>query len=99
MTKRAFDKIAAGLNDAIAIANGTAEPDSFRVHIPKTMNVRAVRKGLNLTQEQFALRFGWAKGTIRDWEQGRSTPRASDRVLLKVLETKPEAVLEALELT
>ncbi len=33
-------------------------------------SLRALRKRLNLTQEEFARRFHLPLGTIRDWEQG-----------------------------
>lgn len=33
---------------------------------------------------------------VRNWEQGRRTPEESARVLLKVIDREPEAVLRAL---
>jgi hypothetical protein len=41
MTSKAFDKIAEGLNEALAIARGTAAP--ARLHVPAEMDVRAIR--------------------------------------------------------
>ena len=40
-------------------------------HVPI---VRALRKKLNMTQEEFAARFHQPLGTIRDWEQGGTPP-------------------------
>lgn len=97
MTKKNFQRIMAGLNDAVAIAEGRAKPDSFRMHIPANVDVKALRRRLGLTQEEFAVRYGFTVGRIRDWEQGRTSPAASDRVLLTVLEKEPEAVKRALE--
>jgi hypothetical protein len=34
MSKKAFDAIAAGLRDAIAIARGDADPSTYRVYPP-----------------------------------------------------------------
>ena len=34
MSKKAFGKIAAGLKDSIAIARGSADPSTFKVHVP-----------------------------------------------------------------
>jgi hypothetical protein len=34
MSTKAFDKIAEGLIDAIAIAKGKADPATYRVHVP-----------------------------------------------------------------
>ena len=44
MSKGAFDKIRAGLEDAIAIAQGEADPASYRVHVPAEIDVRAARR-------------------------------------------------------
>lgn len=101
MSKRAsdttnFDRIMAGLGDAVAIAQGSADPTTYRAHIPQTIDVRAVRKGLGLTQAQFALRFGFSVGAVRDWEQGRRVPETTNRVLLKVIALEPAAVMRAL---
>jgi putative transcriptional regulator len=96
MTKRAFDKIATGLKDAIAIAEGKADPATYRVHVPETVDVREIRRGLRLSQESFALRFGFTPAAVRDWEQGRRQPDRAARVLLMVIKHEPEAVARAL---
>lgn len=95
-TTKAFDKIAAGLEDAIAIAQGRADPTTYRVHIPSSVDVRAIRKRMGLTQSEFSARFGLPVGSVRDWEQGRANPEPATRAYLKVIDHKPEAVLEAL---
>jgi putative transcriptional regulator len=96
MTKNAFEGIAAGLKDAVAISAGKADPASYRVHVPAEIDVRAIRTQMGLSQEAFAERFGFAVGTLRDWEQKRRRPEASARVLLRVIEREPEAVQRAL---
>lgn len=94
MTKRAFDKIAAGLNEALAVARGEAKP--ARVYIPAEIDVKAIRKSVKLTQDGFASAFGFTVSQIRDWEQGRSRPLHSDRAYLMLIESNPRWVLEAL---
>ena len=74
MSKKAYDKIAAGLNDAIAIARGEADRASYRVHVPSDVDVGRIRRRLKLSQSEFAARFGIAPGTLRDWEQKRKHP-------------------------
>jgi putative transcriptional regulator len=96
MSKKAFDKIAGGLADAIAIANGEADPATYRVHAPADVDVVKIRKGLGLTREAFASRFGLQLGTVRDWEQHKRKPDGAARVLLTVIEKEPEAVTRAL---
>ncbi len=60
-------------------------------------NARQIRTRLDLTQEEFAERFFLPLGTIRDWEQGKKRPDSAARVLLRVIERNPEAVIEAME--
>lgn len=96
MTKKAFESIAAGLKDALAISKGEADPATYRVHAPAEIDVKAIRAGMGLSQEAFAVRFGFATATVRDWEQKRRRPEASARILLRVIEREPEAVQRAL---
>jgi putative transcriptional regulator len=96
MTRKAFDKIAAGLKDAIAFAEGTADPSTYRVHVAPEIDVRAIRAKLNLTQAEFSARYGFNIARLRDWEQGRSRPDGAVRAYLRVIERKTEAVDEAL---
>ena len=84
--------------EALAIAKGEADPVTYVVHPPPaSVDVRAIRKGLNMTQNAFGSRFGFGLARIRDWEQGRTRPAASDRVLLTTIAREPDAVLRALE--
>ena len=96
MSKFAFDRIMAGLNDAIAIANGTADPATYRVHVPDRIDVRRIRLGLGMTQSEFAARFGFSVHTLRKWEQDGRQPEGPARAYLRVIERNPKAVEEAL---
>ena len=96
MTKKAFDKIAAGLGDAKAYLDGTADTKKFRVHVPVRVNVKKIRGRLGLSQESFAQTYGFALSAVRDWEQGRRQPERSARVLLRIVEKEPDAVTRAL---
>jgi len=96
VSKKAFDKIAAGLADAIAIARGEADPATYRVHTPTDVDVVKIRQSMGLTREAFALRFGLPLGTVRDWEQRKRKPDGAARVLLTVIDREPEAVTRAL---
>ena len=96
MTKKAFEKIAAGLTDAIAIVKGEADPAYYRVHAPADIDVLKIRRDMGLTREAFAMRFGLQLGTVRDWEQRKRRPEGPARVLLAVIEAEPAAVIRAL---
>jgi putative transcriptional regulator len=96
MSKRAFDKIKAGLDSAKAYLDGTTDKRHYRVHVPETVNVRKIRARLGLSQEAFAETYGFALSAVRDWEQGRRKPDRSARILLKIVDKEPEAVTRAL---
>ena len=96
MSKKAFDKIKAGLDSAKAYMDGTADKRLYRAHVPQKVDVRKIRTRLGLSQEAFAETYGFALSAVRDWEQGRRTPERSARILLKVVEKEPEAVTRAL---
>jgi putative transcriptional regulator len=93
MSRKAFDKIMVGLEDALAYAKG----DKSRgiEHVPGA-DVRAARKRLGMTQKDFARNFGVSIETLRNWEQGRRRPEGPARVLLTIIDRNPQAVLEAL---
>ena len=61
-------------------------------------DVRAVRRSLKLTQEEFAERFGLPLGTVRDWEQGAHRPDRAAQVLAQGHRQRdPDAVIRALK--
>jgi putative transcriptional regulator len=96
MTKTAFEKIKAGLEDASAYLNGRGDKSRYGIHVPSRVNVKKIRARLGLSQESFAQTYGFALSAVRDWEQGRRQPDRSARILLKVVEKEPEAVMRAL---
>jgi putative transcriptional regulator len=96
MTRRAFNKIVAGLDDTRAYLEGRVEKPRYRVHVPAKVDVKKIRQRLGLSQESFAATYGFAVSAVRDWEQGRRQPERSARILLKVVEKEPEAITRAL---
>jgi putative transcriptional regulator len=94
MSKRAFDKISEGLNEALAFARG--ELKGAKLHVPPEINVRAIRSKLHLSQEDFASLFGFTINQIRDWEQGRCRPLGGVRAYLMIIDRDPKAVIEIL---
>jgi putative transcriptional regulator len=92
-----FERIMRGLEEATAYARGEADTTKYRVHVPDVVEVAAIRAKLGLTQEAFAAQFGFSKGAVRDWEQGRKVPEASARILLKGIEQRPDVVLVVLD--
>ena len=58
--------------------------------------VRDLRRRARLTQVEFARRLGVPIETIRNWEQGKRTPRGPARALLAVIAHAPDTVFAAL---
>jgi putative transcriptional regulator len=96
MSKRAFDKVMTGLDEARIYLEGIADKQRYRVHVPENVDVKKIRTRLGLSQETFAATYGFAVSAVRDWEQGRRRPERSARILLKIVEREPEAVSRAL---
>ncbi|WP_372006323.1 helix-turn-helix domain-containing protein [Tistrella mobilis] len=90
------DSIRRGLEQAVAYADGMADKQFYRVHVPPKIDVKAIRTGLGLTQEEFAGRFGFSVNTLRHWEQGIRQPEGPTRAYLLVIERAPDAVIKAL---
>ncbi len=57
---------------------------------------RNVRGQTGLTQIAFATRIGVPVETVRNWDQGKRSPRGPARALLRVIEQAPEAAFAVL---
>ena len=91
------DSIRRGLREAVAYADGTADESTYRVYVPEKIDVKAIRTRLDMTQEEFAGRFGFSVNTLRHWEQGSRQPEGPTRAYLRVIERAPAAVQKALQ--
>lgn len=65
--------------------------------VSEEIDVKGVRERLSLTQEQFALRYGFDLKSLQNWEVGRRKPDAAVRSYLKVIARMPDRTSEALE--
>ena len=92
---KAFTEISEGLKDAENHAKG--KMSGVVEHTPEALNVRAIREKTGMSQERFCATFGISIGTLRHWEQGLRTPRGAARVLLKVVDRNPKAVIAAVK--
>jgi putative transcriptional regulator len=96
---RRFDAMSEDERHRAALSDPNCPP-ATKAQLARTRRVptvRALRKRLNLTQEEFAARFHLPLGTIRDWEQGAHLPDKAAQVLLTVIAKDPDAVARALE--
>lgn len=95
---RAFDAMTEQQRHAAALVDPDCPPATeaqlARAH--RVPNIKALRRRLNLTQEQFARRFQLSLGAVCDWEQGTYQPDHAARALLRVIAFNPALVEKAL---
>lgn len=95
---KAADSIRKGLEQALRYAKGKAPKNSYRVHVPEQVDVKAIRTKLGMTQQVFAARFGFSVNTLRHWEQGKREPEGPTRAYLLVIARAPRLVQRALRI-
>jgi putative transcriptional regulator len=88
---KAGSRIFGSVKKARAFARGDVT-EGFVVRVPDAIDVKAIRQKLGLSQEAFALRFGFSPAGVRDWEQGRRQPEHAARLLLLVIDEAPGTV-------
>jgi putative transcriptional regulator len=93
MKETAFSELVESLKEAVAIRKG--ETDASRSFTVESIDMMRIRKGYDMSQEEFALLLGISVGTLRNWEQGRRTPHGPAKVLLQVAASHPEALLDS----
>lgn len=67
-----------------------------RVPPDQSVDVRALRTRLGLSQEGFAARYGFSVAAIRQYETNRRKPSGPAQTLLRVIAREPDAVTRAL---
>jgi putative transcriptional regulator len=96
MTSKVAGSIRRGLEEALAYTEGMADISRYGIHVPADIDVKSIRTRLNMTQEEFAGRFGFSINTLRHWEQRRRVPEGPTRAYLLVIDRNPKAVQKAL---
>ncbi|MBI4728057.1 MAG: helix-turn-helix domain-containing protein [Acidobacteria bacterium] len=94
MRKRDLEELIASVREAGQIKRRERAPS--RRFTFKAADVRRIRRRLGLSQSEFALLIGVSISTLQNWEQGRRQPEGPARALLRIAETHPEAVRDAL---
>jgi putative transcriptional regulator len=89
-------RIIEGLEQAVAWTQGQSAGASVTVVRVPHSDVKEIRRGMGLSQSQFAAKFGFPLATLQNWEQGRARPDTPTRVLLAVIARHPEAVEDVL---
>lgn len=89
-----FEDLMNGLNEVDAFLAG--KKTGYKVNVPAEVDVKVIRKNLNMTQSRFSDTFGFSLDAVKHWEGGRRTPECSARAFLTVIAKNPTAVIEAL---
>jgi putative transcriptional regulator len=95
MKEKLFAELVDSLREGGAILRG--DQPAARSFIIQPPDIKGIRAGFGLTQEQFAALLGISVRTLRNWEQGRRVPEGPARVLLQVAAQHPEAVLDIVQ--
>lgn len=94
MKKERFAELLESVREGGRILRGEAKP-SRHFTVPEP-DVRKIRATLGKTQPAFAAMLGVDVGTLRGWEQKRRRPTGAARVLLRVADKHPEAIVDSL---
>jgi putative transcriptional regulator len=90
-----FNDLMNGLDEVEAFLAG--QTAGYKVSVPTNVDVKSIRKRLNMTQARFSDAFGFSLDAVKHWEGGRRTPEASARAFLTVIAKNPAAVMSALQ--
>ena len=90
-----FNELTDSLKEAGKIRRKSKK--ASRVFTYEPVDIKRIRKRLDVSQSQFALMIGVSTSTLQNWEQGRRKPEGPAKALLRVVDKQPAAVLEALQ--
>jgi putative transcriptional regulator len=88
---KAGSRILHSVRKSRAFARGEIS-NGFVANMPEEIDVKAIRQKLGLSQQAFALHFGFTPAAVRDWEQRRRQPEQAARVLLMLIDEAPQTV-------
>jgi len=94
MNDEMFNELLESVKQAGEIRKGKRIPSRYSVI--EEPDVAAIREKYDMTQKEFSSLLGISVGTLRNWEQGRRKPQGPAKVLLKIAEKRPRAILESL---
>ncbi len=79
-----------------AVAHARREPSGVRVHTVETPDVRAIRRKLRMSQQEFSVAYRIPLPTLKNWEQGRRHPDAPAAAYLLAIARRPREISSAL---
>src|SRR2546421_3096858 len=94
MREELFNELLESVREGMAILRGEGTPS--RVFVAENPDVARIRAHSQLSRQEFARRIGVSVRTVRDWEEGKRSPRGPARILLEVAARHPDAVRDVL---
>jgi putative transcriptional regulator len=94
MKEELFNEVLESVREGMAILRGEGTPS--RVFVAAKPDVAGIRAQTQLSRQVFARRIGVSARTVRDWGEGKRSPRGPARVLLEVATRHPDAVRDVL---
>ncbi|HWD59566.1 MAG TPA: NadS family protein [Stellaceae bacterium] len=88
------EELIESLQQAVDHAEGRA--GDVRITVVQVPDVRAIRRGLRMSQHEFARVYRIPLATLKNWEQGRRHPDAPAAAYLQVIANRPREAREAL---
>ena len=82
------------MRQAAAHSGGRKVP-LMRVTVVELPDVKAIRRGLHMSQQRFAASYRIPLSTLKNWEQGRRAPDAPAAAYLRAIQRRPKEVMEA----
>ncbi len=69
---------------------------AVRVQVVEVPDVRAIRRHLRMSQNQFSTAYRIPLATLKNWEQGRRQPDAPASAYLQAIAKRPSEIKDAL---
>jgi putative transcriptional regulator len=95
MKEELFNELVKSVREGGKILRGKKKPS--RTFVIEAPNVKKIRTGYKLSQNEFAALMGISVKTLRNWEQGRRAPEGAARVLLQVAAKHPEVIWDVVK--
>ena len=83
-----------GLKEAAEHARGGEVP-GMRTRKIESPDVKAIRRSLRMSQDEFSAVYRIPLATLKNWEQGRRQPDAPAAAYLRAIQRRPKEVMEA----
>lgn len=89
--KKFEDACENGLGEVLLFKQGKSSLDSVKVEVP-AVDAKEIREHLDISQQDFAERFGIPIASLRNWEQGRRSPDQPTSILLYLISKIPDQI-------